>query len=309
MKLNPNHQFNASEINVKSILELYGLNPRNFTAATSGIENTTLIVTTIEGKFVLRIYRQKNKDSVQIEQEISFVDHLRVNGIKVPSVITNLHNEKISTIEISGISWNVILMDFISGAHADTYTPELLQDMADSQSRMHLLSEKLTSSSPSTVSELKEGVFIPLIDMTQIKYPRLIAFLERAKAYHKPLDPRLPAGLCHLDYDRENILANPEGGIVAILDFDDLAVAPFVLDLGYTLWEIWYTNGKEAANQYLAIYEQRRRLSKLEKRFLMPVILFRHYIICSADIVRGEDYESSLEKNLELETAMSGKEF
>lgn len=309
MKLNPDHQFPSTEANVKIALELYGLTLNNFTAATSGIENTTLIITAAEGRFVLRIYRQKNKDSTRIEQEISFVDHLRNNGIKVPSIITNIHKEKVSTIEIDGMSWRVILMDFISGSHTDTYTPVLLHDMADAQSRMHLLSEKLTSNEPSTITELKEGVFIQLIDMTQIKDPRLVAFLGRAKLYRKLLDSALPTGLCHLDYDRENILADPNGRITAILDFDDLAAAPFVVDLGYTLWEIWYTNGKQAADQYLALYEQQRPLNESEKSFLMPVILFRHYVICTADIVRDEDYESSLDKNLELETAMSERDF
>jgi len=310
MKLNPDHQFAPNEANVKSILELYGLALKQLTPATSGIENTTLIITTSTGKFVLRIYRQHSKDLERIEQEINFVDYLNKKGIKVPAIVPNIKNENITEVEIDGVNWQTILMEFVEGSHAMAYTEPLLQDMADAQSRMHLLSTGFNdNSSESIIRELKESVFIKLIDKSRITEPRLIEFLARAESYQKTLEPKLPAGLCHLDYDRENILADKHGNIKAILDFDDLASAPFVLDLGYTLWEIWYTNGKETAKRYLTLYEQNRPLSDLEKSFLMPVILFRHYVICSADVVRGQNDESSIDKNLKLEAEMNQVNF
>ena len=61
MKLLPENQFRHSLEIVRLLGERYGITVTSYKEATSGIENTTLIVTTATGKYVFRIYRQAKK--------------------------------------------------------------------------------------------------------------------------------------------------------------------------------------------------------------------------------------------------------
>lgn len=79
------------------------------------------------------------------------------------------------------------------------------------------------------LANLKEYYFIDQIPQEGID-SRLRAFLQRAKEYEVSLPSELPRGLCHLDYDTGNTLVN-KNVVAAVLDFDDLALAPFVVCL------------------------------------------------------------------------------
>ena len=310
MKLDPHNHITPTHESVQQLLVPYDLELVSFVAATSGIENTTLIVDCTKSKFVLRVYRKHNKDNTRIELESRFASYLHKHEVRVPQITPNAAGEQFSLVELDDTVWQVMLMEFVPGQHADSYSEQLLQEMAAAQAKMHFLANEFDGESLlPPILEHQEGVFLKQIDFGSLINSELIEFLERAKTFHTTLDSSLPTGLCHLDYDRDNILSDKDGGIAAILDFDDLAPAPFVLDLGYTLWEIWYTNNKEAADRYLILYEQLRPLSKLEKDSLAATLLFRHYVICSAGVVKGEIDNETIKKYVRLEKEFMATRF
>lgn len=77
MKIEPDKQFVATAESLSAILNQYGLDYSSHLEASSGIENCTSIVKTRQGDYVVRVYRQGNKNLEEINVEVDFVNYLR----------------------------------------------------------------------------------------------------------------------------------------------------------------------------------------------------------------------------------------
>jgi Ser/Thr protein kinase RdoA (MazF antagonist) len=305
-QLDPEHRFAPTPERVGRILAAYDLTLRDFRPPGNGMENTTLLVDCAEGPHVLRIYRLGKKTDVEIDRELAFVQHLRARGIPIPRVLATRRGERWTKLELDGAIWQALVMERIAGRHAEAYTPALLADLAGTQARMHLAAGELVDLDPGpALGELADTQFAPRIDLRAVPDPRLSGFVERARQYRLTLDPDLPCGLCHLDYDPENVLVTEEGAIAAVLDFDDLALAPYVVDLAYTTWHVRFHDGEAAAARYLSMYEAVRPLSDREHAWLAPIERFRHYVICSLGILEGAAADAAeVERYLALDAAL-----
>lgn len=306
MKLEQENQFIPSNESMTRLFKQYDLELLEYKAATSGIENTTLIVTTKSGNYVARIYRKGKKSFKAIYLELDFVHHLFSHGIKVPDVLVNNSGLPVTTFKHGDNNWQAIIMDFVTGEHAVDYSYKLLNNMAVVQARMHNLSGqyKPLNNSYSRLSELKEDYFIKQINRSNLHNTVLEDFLHRAEAYKVVLDKRLPEGFCHLDYDKENILTDNDD-IVAVLDFDDLGWSPFVVCLAYTLWHIHWESGHIAAQKYLANYEAERVLSVEERACIKSIMLFRHYMISAIKILNSHTSETDIKRYIAIEAELA----
>jgi Ser/Thr protein kinase RdoA (MazF antagonist) len=83
-----------------------------------------------------------------------------------------------------------------------------------------------------------------------------------------------------------NVIAKDDR-ISGIIDFDDAAYSPCVLDLGYTLWDILFDKGEKDMRSYLASYQQARTLSAPELEVLPQCIMSRNYMIGATDLFLG----------------------
>ena len=308
MKIAKDNQFIPNRQSVARILEQYGLELKAYSAAASGIENITLIADTSKGKFVVRVYRQHKKGSTEIFRELDFMEYLRTHMVKVPMIITNTEGSRLASAQFGGKTWQIIVMEFVEGRHASIYTDALLADLASTQARMHILSStyKDAYAGPELLTRLTENYFITQIPQTLITDDALPAFLDRAKAYELHLPPELPHGLCHLDYDSNNVLVK-DNTIAAVLDFDDLALAPFVVCLSYTLWHVYTHAGESAAQTYLRHYAAHRKLSDLELQYLAPTMLFRHYVLSAIAILSGRTSPEKIAAFIRHEAALGQK--
>lgn len=306
MKIAKKDQFHPDKQKIARILYHYGLELSEYKEASTGIENTTLIVTTPKGKFVMRIYRKKKKDDAYVYRELDFMAYLRTNNLKVPKVAANKEGDFLTIEQFGNESWQIIVMEFIDGHHTDIYTPELIVELSSIQASMHYLSEsyKNGDSIGEPLARLKENYFIDSIPKEKITDIRLRSFLDRAKAYEIKLPNELPQGLCHLDYDTDNVLVK-NNTVTAILDFDDLRLAPFIVCLSYTLWHVYATTGKEALMSYLKNYKNQRKLSDLEQSFIKPIMLFRHYVISSIKILNNHTSSDEITTLLEQEAYLN----
>lgn len=302
MKIDSDNQFVFDKDTLKELAKLYNLELRDYSVAATGIENTTIIADCAEGKFVFRIYRKLKKTNEHIHQEINFTEFLHSRGIQVPRIITNNKNELLTMFTDDDSTWQIIVMDFIEGFHPAKYTAVLINTMASLQARIHTVAKEYASPYVGFVlKELRERQFIKHIASDDLKDNELIQFIDRAKNIHVELTDDLPRELCHLDFDEGNILVNKNDEITAILDFDDLALAPYIVDLGYSMWSVWYNSGVESARNYLESYQNTRQLSDEEKDILQSVILFRHYLVCAMLVLEGETEIKDIEKYLRLE--------
>ena len=307
MKIEPDKQFIASPERLAMFLKQYNLVFMDYTEASSGIENSTLITTTKQGKFVVRVYRQGKKSLSDINLEVNFINFLRENGIKIPEILQNNNGAYITAVELEDMVWRAIVMDFIEGVHVESYTHRLVTELATTQVLMHIQSSSYHFHDAAHIDELielRDKFFVKQIDHSKITNTLLDDFLQRAQSYVVSLDKHLPKGLCHLDYDKENTITR-NNSLAAVIDFDDLAIAPFVVCLSYTLWHVRQQSGKDMVKHYLSAYESVRPLSELEKSYLQPIMLFRHYFISSIKILNNHLATYEVNKYLSLEAELS----
>lgn len=277
-KLNEDAQFVPTDELLTQILAEYSIGPFTWHYATSGIENLTLILSTVQQNYVLRVYRQGKKTASEIHIELDFLAYLKAQGLPVVPPLKNRRGDVLTAIRDKDRLWHCLLMPFINGSHPEAYTPELLDEMATIQGHLHLhgLCYSKVHEFSGTVHDLS-CYYAP--DFERAKYPAYhTAFLETAQAFRLDV-ARLPAALVHLDYDAENILVKG-ASVLAVLDFDDIAQAPLVACLGNTLWDVFLATGSESAlRDYLAVYSSIRSLSESESNTLPSVMLLRHYSI------------------------------
>jgi homoserine kinase type II len=88
----------------------------------------------------------------------------------------------------------------------------------------------------------------------------------------------LPQGMLHEDLGERHVIWQSDK-ILAVIDFDRTYFGPLILDLGQALrgWcftDDWQNWSQENARIFLTGYETERKLSDLEKEFLVPAIKF-----------------------------------
>ena len=107
----------------------------------------------------------------------------------------------------------------------------------------------------------------------------------------------LPKGLIHADLHTENLLVN-NGKIVAILDFEDSHIGPFIYDLGICILDTcWKGRGlsEDRIKTFIKGYESIRRLTEKEKEHLIDsAILAGLYTLHFSMIRNGVNNKKNL---------------
>ena len=301
MKIDAARQFQPTEDLVQGILSAYNLRLINFESAESGIENCTLFVATSDGDYVLRVYRKEKKSDNDIAAELEFVEYLADHDIPVALAIKNSVGECLTKYK----GWQSILMRKISGKHETSYDSALVESLSVTQAKMHRLALEYRGTSPSKqpVSFLQDEIFLPEVDVAALN-PTAQLLIGRAVDYTVMLPEGLPSGLCHLDYDIDNILVNEQHQITAVLDFDDLTPAPFVVCLSYALWDIMSCGQIDFAGDYLATYSLHRELTGAELELIPAIMLFRHYMVASIIVLDGVMDQNRAEKYVRIENSI-----
>ena len=308
MKLNETTQFIPTKDNIRALLSDYDIELVSFRVASTGIENCTVLVIAMTGEFALRIYPQDKKTDTDIIQEIDFTRFLHENELPIAVALPTTSGEYISHHQENGVTWQSILMKRLPGEHAEHYSEQLISELAHIQARMHILAASYHSNSDTDeLQVLEETHFIQLIhNRAQLKNDSQ-HFIGRAEKYKVELDELLPRGLCHLDFDNGNVLSKNDA-VTAILDFDDLMLAPYVVCLAYTSWGIYFDTGLQGAVSYIKKYTNLRELNELERQFMARIMLFRHYVIGCKDIADNQMDDALLKHYLEMENELLNPE-
>lgn len=301
MKIDAEQHFNATLQKVTSILDNYCLTPERYEPAKTGVENTTLLLTSEAGKFALRVYRQNKKDDLAIENEIAFINYLRQQSLPIAEIIPASDGNQLTHTGINGVTWQAILMEFLNGRCATEYDPALVDNMADLQARLHSISQTYPASHQAAMQVLRDQPFVGSIDRSVLPDQKLAQFLDRAMRHEVTLPEHLPAGWCHLDLDKGNLLVDDQNEIIGVLDFDDAANVAFVVDLAYAMWAVSYFGDERLAKKYLARYEKTRLLSEAESFYLPRIMLYRHYVVSSMFINNNPYDDSNIDKYLAIE--------
>lgn len=293
-KLHPG-QIDSSYENLMPFFMSYGIIDFSFQAINQGLENTSFKIEAAGKQYVLRVYRNAKKSDEDIAFELDFQNTLRGEGIPIPEIYPTVDGKTFSKVQIEGKSWQAILMKYVEGSSiVDHYTPQLIQELAEYQTKMHFtglrIAEVSTSRPQTKWNDLHDTIGKAVKDLS-LYDDAARSFIERLKAYAHPLSPDLPHGYNHLDLDLDGNVITKDDHIVAILDFDDLEYSPVVVCLGYTCWEVLFTDGPEKLHEYLAEYTKHRQLSDLEWKTLPHIILFRNYVVGIIELLFLKDQD------------------
>src|ERR1700712_899132 len=115
-KYHPDRQFPFREDWLELFVAKYGLQASHITEIPHGVENTSFRVTTDDGQYILRIYRQHKKTSTEIRREIDFAQFLNKSGIPTPTLLKNTSGKRLTELRFDGVIWQAILMVKIPGS-------------------------------------------------------------------------------------------------------------------------------------------------------------------------------------------------
>jgi Ser/Thr protein kinase RdoA (MazF antagonist) len=303
-KINPDLQIKPTASILNKILSQYDLRLVSFKIFKDGVENTSMLVSTNLGKFVLRIYRKNRKKVKIVDQELRLMDFLRQKGIPIPQILPNVHSRHITIFPYKNHRWNCIVMEFSPGAHPRKYSTSFIKEMAITQAKMHVLGKQFAKKEKNknpVWKFLKEGYFASKIKTETIKNPKVRDIIERTKNFEIKLPDTLPQGFNHLDITHDNILVKNHH-LSAILDFDDACYSPIVVCLGYVLWDVLYITRKTSnLLTYLSAYQRHRKLTKKEIAILNSVLHFRNYVIGAMEIQFWGEHGKHVETFLKFE--------
>jgi len=277
----------------QKILRVYGLKLHSFSIPPKGTKNTTAVVETDKGSFVLRVYAKSGRSDKRIARELDFLSYLRQHGIPTPRMFPDQRGDLISKYKQGNIIWRCILMEFLPGTHPKRYTKNRLRLLAETHAHIHLLGAAYAKAYPHVgphLAVLRDDFFSPRLDIGTVKNTAVKKFLERGRQFSVSLHRNLPEGYTQLDYARGNILLQRKK-LTGILDFDDLTYAPLVICLGYTVWNALYSSDDiKKSHAYLAHYSRIRPPTASELLLLRDIMLLRNYAIGAMEVLlRGEN--------------------
>ncbi|HEY4512535.1 MAG TPA: phosphotransferase [Candidatus Paceibacterota bacterium] len=283
--------YNPDEVRRLLAVEYPFISIESLDVIKKGIINTSIRVRDQNSNdYLLRVYRS-TRATKDIERELNFCEKLIKSRLPIAKVSPNASQKKISMLRANKGVYPVALFSFLHGKHIQFVQHDLVSSVARTHAKMHKIANRLeTVKKPANITTVMRWLEDEhLAAQKKIKnngkyknacagiYTELIALY---KTYKKDIG-MLPVGLCHLDYDSDNILET-RGVVTGIVDFDDIARVPFSLDLAFSLWWWCFHNTKkrdEVFTRYIREYESQRRLTLKEKELILFFLRIRNFIL------------------------------
>lgn len=286
--------FPGTKANIRAACARYGIEPGSFERAKGGVINANYIIAAASGRYVLRASAHGMRTDEDIRYEIAFIEALRTRGVPAVRILPNTEGDPLTIhLDQNGVRWQVVMMEFVKGRHLRHTDTKLMDEVARTQARMHRIALKHVRPKHSVTEDLAERMewFEREIPRGALLWRSFGAEQEVMKVYADvkadikkamPAIRALPHGECHLDYDSDNIMVS-KGHIAAVIDFDDIENAPFIWDVGNSLWW-WFNESTSRTHEhiletYLLGYTAERKLTRAELDMLPLFVRLRNIMI------------------------------
>jgi len=220
-------QFNRDDF--RSILAQYDVGAYTHSEAIQqGTVQTNYFVDTAQGKFVLRYYEVRSKESVLFESDL--LAYLTKHQYPCPRQVKNVHGAYVGNYH----GRPYLLFEFLEGQHVEH--PSAYQNQQLIQKAAEL--QKLTKGYDSPYVTYRWNYTPDLCrELAQAKADKIntqegrekLTWLERELG-RLDLPESIPRGICHCDFHFSNVLFQGEE-FVALLDFDDANYTYLQFDL------------------------------------------------------------------------------
>jgi homoserine kinase type II len=279
---------------------------RSFRRFTEGGVQTNLLVTTTQGRCVLRHYRNRSFDSACFEARITHYLHAR--GYPCPAPLrrrrggfVGVHREK-----------PYAIFTFLEGRMVRRPNAVQRAQIVQKAAELHVLARGYRPAG----REARWNYSVAFVREQAASRAKAAGTPEaelRRRWIEQELDalvlpPTLPRGLCHADFAPENLLFEGDT-LVAVLDFDDANVTYLTFDLvnlmGWYGGELNFTTGRRILQEY----EPHRPLTATERRHLYDVQKLQILIDCLWDFDEGDPADSKGKRKIERLNAMGREGF
>jgi len=286
-----------SETDLPKILADYDLGEyREFKTFANGAGQTTLLLETSTGKFVLRYY--ENRPQKHVSFEVKLFNYLRSKSFPVPAIVKNRSGES------SGIYKEkpYIIIEFIEGEHGknpnDFFNNEEAAEVVKVVVHLHNLTKDYN---PEYFKDRE--VFDAKYCWREFekKHSNLVEN-EKGKWFKAELEKLefptfLLKGLCHADLNYGNFLFK-NGKIVAVLDFDMSFYTYLIYDIASLIyWWAWPPEMKVKEKEMALIvseYSKQRELNKDERAYIYDAL--KLIILLGISWSEESDFEDSKSK-------------
>lgn len=242
----------------------------SFSLIKQGNINSNYVIQTANGKFILRAYKFKTK--LEILSELELLKFLSSKQFPCPLPIGSLFatNQK-----------HICCFKFIAGEALKTVSEKNLKSIARLTARLHTLTKsyqpkyKREGEGLSVIKKYLKSKKSEILNSKFKNSQEFISFLEaELKRFNFP--ESLPRGAVHVDIKKENIIRGADKKL-HLIDFDNFYEDFLVIDIGSTI--MWLCTDNEKLNWkkvkiFLQEYGSLRKLSSLEKKYLLDAIKF-----------------------------------
>ncbi len=239
--------------------------------------NHSYIVTTPEGKYVLRVYSFQWRSKLEIEEEIKLLNRLKKNGVAVSYPIRNLRHELILELQApEGLRYGV-LFSYAPGEKVRHFSAETASNIGMLMARLHqvTLGIKLKR-----ITYQVDTLVVSAYHKAKVHFPEtheeMQYILQAEKRIRKEFETAntdlLRSGVVHLDIWYDNMQIKNESEIT-IFDFDFCGNGWLLHDMAYFKMQLYHTepdkqlyHTKEQA--FFSGYESVTNLPAEEKKLL-----------------------------------------
>lgn len=277
--------------NISSLLKSYDLGRLlDFQVMDGGQANSSAIISTDQGKYVLSVCDEKSENEVKLLT--STLEHLNSHGFRTSRLIKT--KKAADYIDYRGKP--VFIKEYIKGEVETPLSPEMLFQVGRELAKLHRL--PIPSNLPEQFSYGIEK--FGEVTSRDDEYP--VWLRDKTRQLQRCLNNDLPRGFVHGDLFYDNILFS-RGNLTALLDFEEACHYFLLFDLGMCGAGSCSTDEKLSMNSTYSLvagYQSIRQLEKLEKELLQLHIIygavatsfwrFRQYNIIHPNIGKSDGY-------------------
>lgn len=292
---------------------------KNRKTFTKGKVQRNIFLSTSKGKFVLRCYRNRTKNSILFE--VNLINYLKKHRFPVACVVENKQGNQVSSYKDKPY----IISEFIDGDHLrnpnETQINQLIRKIAE----MQIIFNRYKP----TGIKYRWNYNIGLCKKLAIKEAEKINTPDakeklmwlKSELLKLQLPKSLPKGICHCDFHFTNILFK-NNKFKALLDFDDANYTYKIYDLICLIepfkfsWKNWkkykisdevfdFSDSRKVVKEYLKY----RPLTKVEKNHLFDVYKLSILIDCIWFFQRGFHNDFYEKRKINLLNKLGRKKF
>jgi Ser/Thr protein kinase RdoA (MazF antagonist)/GNAT superfamily N-acetyltransferase len=223
----------------------------------------------------LRFIHQEDNSFENIQTELDFMLYLIDNGYSTVAPIRSKNGHWIETVSSDNGVYYAVVFEQAKGAYIslDQMSDSHFEHWGKSLASLHHLSEAYTGAAPSKSWTDR----LAFISMVLQRYPQDVRLLQELNLIWEQFN-ELPAGkgytgLIHYDFETDNIFYVEEEARYCAIDFDDMMVHWFMMDVISAISDLTEQDNEEASRKIQLFVAGYRSIKPLDETYvgLLPV--------------------------------------